>query len=213
MSTAGRPTWNPAKGANRYQFPTLGVSAKDQRGHTQLKVRKPGQNTLDDIKKRDLKTELKKKEKKKDSKQDEEEDEEEEQQQIEDKKDEKKKREKNIDADDSDDSGDSSEEESDEEDDTAELMRELDKIKKEREEEAARKDMQQIQSDVREREDQALTSNPLLNENGDFNLKKRWYEDTIFKNQSRSETKMQKRFINDTIRNDFHKKFLTKYIK
>ncbi len=31
--------------------------------------------------------------------------------------------------------------------------------------------------------------------------------------QTRGEPKTQKRFINDTIRNDFHRKFLTRYIK
>lgn len=41
----------------------------------------------------------------------------------------------------------------------------------------------------------------------------RWYDDTVFKNQARGEVKQQKRFINDTIRNDFHKKFLQRYIK
>jgi hypothetical protein len=35
----------------------------------------------------------------------------------------------------------------------------------------------------------------------------------VFKNQARGETKTPKRFINDTIRNDFHRKFLHKYMK
>eukprot|EP00983_Pelagomonas_calceolata_P081822 1155712-Pelagomonas_calceolata.AAC.6 len=41
----------------------------------------------------------------------------------------------------------------------------------------------------------------------------RWDDDVVFKNQTRSEPKAQKRFINDTIRNDFHKRFLEKYIR
>jgi protein CWC15 len=41
----------------------------------------------------------------------------------------------------------------------------------------------------------------------------RWDEDVVFKNQSRGEEKEKKRFINDTVRNDFHRKFLRRYIK
>lgn len=41
----------------------------------------------------------------------------------------------------------------------------------------------------------------------------RWDDDVVFKNQDRGETKTPKRFINDTIRNDFHRKFLHKYMK
>lgn len=42
---------------------------------------------------------------------------------------------------------------------------------------------------------------------------RRWDDDVVFKNQTRNEPKAQKRFINDTIRNDFHKRFLQKYIR
>ena len=35
----------------------------------------------------------------------------------------------------------------------------------------------------------------------------------VFKNQAREPKKEARRFINDTVRNDFHKKFLNKYIK
>ncbi|CAI0378558.1 unnamed protein product [Linum tenue] len=45
------------------------------------------------------------------------------------------------------------------------------------------------------------------------NSDKRWDDDVVFKNQTRGETKTPKRFINDTIRNDFHRKFLHKYMK
>lgn len=41
----------------------------------------------------------------------------------------------------------------------------------------------------------------------------RWDDDVVFKNQARGETKAPKRFINDTIRNDFHRKFLQRYMK
>ena len=41
----------------------------------------------------------------------------------------------------------------------------------------------------------------------------RWDDDVVFRNQTRNEPKRQKRFINDTIRSDFHRRFLNKYIK
>ena len=44
-------------------------------------------------------------------------------------------------------------------------------------------------------------------------VKRRWDDDVVFKNQARGEPKVQKRFINDTIRSDFHRRFLTRYIK
>ena len=46
-----------------------------------------------------------------------------------------------------------------------------------------------------------------------YALKRKWNDDTVFKNQAMDEPKIKKRFINDTIRSDFHKKFLEKYIK
>lgn len=63
---------------------------------------------------------------------------------------------------------------------------------------------------------EVIRGNPLLFEGrqeADFEVKRRWDDDVVFKNQSRGEPKAQKRFINDTIRNDFHRKFLTRYIK
>lgn len=58
------------------------------------------------------------------------------------------------------------------------------------------------------------SGNPLL-AGGDvsFSVKRRWDEDCVFKNQARGEPKQQKRFINDTIRSDFHKRFLQRYIR
>ena len=38
-------------------------------------------------------------------------------------------------------------------------------------------------------------------------------DDVVFKNQAREPKKEAKRFINDTVWNDFHRKFLFKYIK
>ena len=66
--------------------------------------------------------------------------------------------------------------------------------------------------------EEILTANPLLNselagDNGSYSLKKRWYEETVFKNQAKLIPKEKKRFINDTIRSDFHRKFLNRFIQ
>lgn len=66
-------------------------------------------------------------------------------------------------------------------------------------------------------EEEMVKGNPLLAGQlagtASFQVKRRWDEDVPFKNQARGEPKAQKRFINDTIRNDFHRRFLSKYIK
>jgi len=42
----------------------------------------------------------------------------------------------------------------------------------------------------------------------------RWDDDVVFKNCARGEmNKKEARFVNDTLRSDFHKKFMEKYIK
>ena len=64
---------------------------------------------------------------------------------------------------------------------------------------------------------EALASgNPLLDlkDGGDdaFVAKRRWDDDVVFKNRARASA-AKKRFVNDTIRSDFHRRFLNKYIK
>lgn len=211
--------------------PSLQFSAKDQPGHKTLKLRKHGQMTQDELRAKDLKAELEDRERKhyeskgKDDRRRREELEDRQRLQIEySSRDAKKKRdeeeeEKNIDADDSDSSeeeDDSSDSEDDSEDETAELMRELEKIKKEREEEKKKQEEEMARLEAQKKDNEVKFGNPLLNisgEAGDFNVKRRWYEDVVFKNQARDEPERKKRFINDTIRNDFHKKFLAKYIQ
>lgn len=46
-----------------------------------------------------------------------------------------------------------------------------------------------------------------------FAVMHRWDDDVVFKNQTRGEVKAQRRFINDTVRSDFHRRFLERYIK
>mmetsp|Transcript_39923 Transcript_39923/g.87140 ORF Transcript_39923/g.87140 Transcript_39923/m.87140 type:complete len:237 (+) Transcript_39923:65-775(+) len=98
----------------------------------------------------------------------------------------------------------------DDEEDTEELMRELAKIKKEREMEEQKLKDEQNKVDERSRRDEIMKGNPLTA--GDYSLKRRWDDDTVFKNQARTAPKLKQRYINDAVRSDFHKKFLNKYI-
>jgi protein CWC15 len=64
-----------------------------------------------------------------------------------------------------------------------------------------------------QRESDIAMGNPLLNP-GDFNVKRRWDDDVIFKNQARgTEEKRKKEFVNDLLRSDFHKRFMNKYVR
>ena len=66
-----------------------------------------------------------------------------------------------------------------------------------------------------------LTGNPLMKERysasadkSDMRVKRRWDDDVVFKNCSRAvPEKKEASFINDSLRNEFHKKFMDKYIK
>ena len=66
------------------------------------------------------------------------------------------------------------EEEDSDEDDTAELLRELQKIKRERAEEATRRDRERKEEEERIRTENLMRGNPLLNqEKGNFKVKRR----------------------------------------
>lgn len=43
----------------------------------------------------------------------------------------------------------------------------------------------------------------------------RWDDDVVFKNCAKGvdEARKEKRFVNDTLRSEFHKKFMEKYVK
>ena len=126
---------------------------------------------------------------------------------------------KRVDADDSDDDDDDDDDddESDSEDDTAALLAELERIKKERADAAARREADDAERDALEKAEALASGNPLLDlkDGGDdaFVAKRRWDDDVVFKNQTRGEPRTKKRFVNDTIRSDFHRRFLNKYIK
>lgn len=105
----------------------------------------------------------------------------------------------------------SGENEEDEEDEEKALMRELERIKKEREEEKKQKEREKKEEEEEAETEAVLRNNPLLNQGQ--TIKRKWYDETVFKNQARKEEKAKKRFINDTIRSDFHRNFLKKYVK
>jgi protein CWC15 len=131
-----------------------------------------------------------------------------------------------VDDDDEDASDDSDSD--DDDDDEAELLAELARIKKEREEDAARKAAEEAAIAEKEERQEMMRGNPLLQDklasdaavggagasgSANFALKRRWDDDVVFKNQARNEPKQQRRFVNDTLRSDFHKRFLERYIK
>ncbi|GBG34236.1 Protein CWC15-like [Hondaea fermentalgiana] len=100
-------------------------------------------------------------------------------------------------------------------DDEEELARELERIKKERQEEAARKQAEEEEISAKARRQEAMLSDSASIASGataSTTLKRRWDADVVFQNQARGEQAPKKRFINDTLRNDFHRAFLKKYI-
>ncbi|XP_037079973.1 protein CWC15 homolog [Pollicipes pollicipes] len=214
MTTAARPTFEPARGGSSRGEKDLSAiskqySSRDLPAHTKLKQREAGQGTTDELRGRDFRRELEERE--------------------------RQARDKRGDA-----AGGSSrrraeplapaaldvddvldEDESDEEsdDDEAELMAELQRIRKERAAEAVKRDAERKQEEERIRMENILSGNPLLSYSGaaakgDARVKRRWDDDVVFKNCARAEPeRKQPRFINDALRNDFHKKFMDKYVK
>uniref|UniRef100_A0A7R9YSH8 Cwf15/Cwc15 cell cycle control protein n=1 Tax=Chlamydomonas euryale TaxID=1486919 RepID=A0A7R9YSH8_9CHLO len=234
MTTAHRPTWAPAKGSeeqggSRWFVPSVQRSVHNMPGHTNLKFRQEGQGTAEEVGNQDLRAKLEEKERKHIAKTKGVNFEEER------KKDMKLLEQigadpggggkapkalipKAADADDEDEdeSESSSSSGDDDDDDEEELMRELERIKRERAEEAAKKAAEEAAKEAKEKEAELKAGNPLLAmaaQEANFAIKRRWDDDVVFKNQARSEPKQAKRFVNDTIRNDFHQRFLKKYIR
>jgi protein CWC15 len=106
------------------------------------------------------------------------------------------------------------EEDSDDEDEEAALQAELAKIRAEREAKKAKQDAEEAAEEEEKLEEAALLGNPLL-ASGDASgkLRRRWNDDVVFRNQAKGEPAIKKRFINDTVRNDFHKRFMNKFIR
>ncbi|XP_051552454.1 protein CWC15 homolog [Myxocyprinus asiaticus] len=235
MTTAARPTFEPARGGRGKGEGDLSAlskqySSRDLPGHTKIKYRQPTQDAPEEVRARDFRREL------------------EERERVTVKSRDRGAREHttssssssssskrprldqipaaNLDADDPlTDEEDDSDSGSDSDDDTAALLAELEKIKKERAEEQERKEREQKAEEERIRMENILSGNPLLNLAGQqqqqpqtqstFSVKRRWDDDVVFKNCAKGvdESRKEKRFINDTLRSEFHKKFMEKYVK
>ncbi|PHH82355.1 hypothetical protein CDD82_6257 [Ophiocordyceps australis] len=238
MTTAHRPTFDPARGKEALRGP-----AYHQRllpAHTQLKFRKAGQGGDADgeTDERDLASELLAAEAAHFSKKqgngmldnDEHEDDE---VQVGDKRalegpsaeqeeDPAAKRRRileetrDIDADDESDEEESadSDSESESDDEEAELQRELERVRREREEKKKQAEAEKAREEEDERVRNIALGNPLLNKQ-DSSVKRRWDDDVVFKNQARgTEDRGKKReFVNDLVRSDFHRRFMSKYVR
>ncbi|XP_032878291.1 spliceosome-associated protein CWC15 homolog [Amblyraja radiata] len=230
MTTAARPTFEPARGGKGKGEGDLSqlskqYSSRDLPSHTKIKYRQPTQDVPEEVRGRDFRRDLEDRERAV----------------VRDKNRDRPPREHttssskrprldqipaaNLDADDpltdeeeeEDSAKDSSSDDDDDDDDTAALLAELEKIKKERAEEQARKEREQKAEEERIRMENILSGNPLLNLIGqsNFKVRRRWDDDVVFKNCAKGidEAKRDKRFVNDTLRSEFHKKFMEKYIK
>jgi len=120
-------------------------------------------------------------------------------------------------SDEDDDDNDDDDDSSDDEDDEAALQAELAKIRSEREAIKQREAEEDAKREESKLEEAALLGNPLLAGGSGLDmtgkLKRKWNDDVVFRNQAKGEPEVKKRFINDTIRNDFHKRFLNKFIR
>jgi len=224
MTTAARPTFDPARGGQGRGEKDLSAlskqySSRDLPSHTNLKYRQPGQDNAEEVRGRDFRRELEERERAAAR----------ERQSERERRAERPGREAvsgpkrlrldqiptaNLDADDPLDDDDDSDDS--DEDDTAELMAELTRIKKERAAESAKREAEKKVEEERIRRENILSGNPLLNQNRnpDFKVKRHWDDDVVFKNCARGEPdNKEKRFINDSLRSEFHKKFMEKYVK
>lgn len=113
-----------------------------------------------------------------------------------------------------DDDDDSDSDDSDSDDEEAELQRELERVKRERQEKREREEREKAAAEAEARERDIARGNPLLNK-PDFTVKRRWDDDVVFKNQARGteEKGKSKEFVNDMLRSDFHKRFMSKYVR
>ncbi|KAH9072158.1 Cwf15/Cwc15 cell cycle control protein [Lactarius deliciosus] len=251
MSTAHRPTWDPAQ-AREVKGGSRQYSVRDMAAHTKLKFRQPGQTSVDEVKKRDLHADLLAAEAEARAKKRKAAGLPVEDAPVASEDEEANKRRKVLqealemdkDADSDEGDGDSNgvndskgdtngdndddddDDDDDEEDDTAELLRELEKIKRERAAEQARIEQAEAEATEAERDARIATANPLLNlaaalgnapginttAPGTFAVKRRWDDDLVFKNQATGD-KPQGQFVNDLLRTEFHKKFMSRFIK
>ncbi|CAG9803174.1 unnamed protein product [Chironomus riparius] len=220
MTTAARPTFDTAKGGSNRGEKDLSAlskqySSRDLPSHTKLKYRETGQGTNDEIRSRDLRKELEDRETSTKSSSSSSSKQATVIRRALEANTKRQKLEQNPDADDPVESDNS--DDSDSDDDTAALLAELNKIKRERAVDSAKKEAEKVQEEERIRMENILSGNPLLNyasaPKGSAKVKRRWNDDVVFKNCARSEVEKDGSFINDSLRSEFHKKFMDKYIK
>ncbi|KAL7636066.1 UNVERIFIED_CONTAM: hypothetical protein RMT77_013885 [Armadillidium vulgare] len=224
MTTAARPTFEPAKGGMGRGERDLSAlskqySARDLPSHTRLKYREHGQSSAEEVRSRDFRRELEERERT-----------------VQDKRRSGSSRESasssssqskkprldqitpsNLDADEPlDDDDDASDTDDDSDDDVA-LYAELERIRRERAEEEAKRERERAEQEERIRMENIISGNPLLNITGapksDMKVRRRWDDDVVFKNCGGGDQKQEKTFINDSLRSEFHKRFMEKYIK
>ncbi|XP_066915864.1 spliceosome-associated protein CWC15 homolog isoform X1 [Clytia hemisphaerica] len=232
MTTAARPTFDTARGGQQRGEGNLAsltkqYSARDLPSHTKIKTRQIGQDTAEEIRSRDFKHDLMERERssreksKKGSSNSSDYSSSSKRQRLDyDRHSSHHHSSAAIDADDpvDDEDEDDSDDDSDDDDDTAELLAELQRIKRDRAEEMLKQEQEKRTEDERIRTENLISGNPLLNQNqqqeGDFKVTRRWDDDVVFKNCAKDDDKPKNSgFINDTIRSEFHKKFMDKYIK
>merc|ERR1711988_1913177 len=216
MTTAARPTFDTARGGSGQRERDLSAlskqySSRDLPSHTSLKYRERGQGAPEENLGRDFRRELEDRERVASIEKQRERGRgrlvDKAKEEIEEKPAKRLKVEpQNLDAD----------------DETAALMAELQKIKREKAAEEQEKEEKRNQDEERIRMENILTGNPLLrdkysgsgSEKTDMKVKRRWDDDVVFKNCARAEPdKNEKTFINDSLRSEFHRKFMDKYIK
>ncbi|PNF15870.1 CWC15-like protein [Cryptotermes secundus] len=219
MTTAARPTFEPARGGqgrgeNDLSAISRQYSSRDLPSHNKLKYREHGQGTSEELRSRDFRKELEDREKGKSGARE---------MRIPETVTHKRPKldqvpSASLDADDPIEEENSDDPDSDE--DIGQLLAELQRIKKERSVEQAKHETEKRQEEERIRMANILGGNPLLNygtqvQKGDLTVKRRWNEDVPFKNCARSEPdkKKQQEFINDLLRSEFHRKFIKKYVK
>ena len=92
------------------------------------------------------------------------------------------------------------------------MLEELEHIRNEISEEKKCMEHKKQKEDLKLKEVELIHGNTLLNPTH-FNVKMRWEDDVVYRNQTRDKSKVPKRFINDTIINYFHHKSLHKHMK
>jgi protein CWC15 len=200
MSTAHRPTWTPKVGGGGLKdgvksAPTFRTSSRDQNAHTKLKIRKPEQLVSPKNKQTPVADQLL----------------------LTDNKNFLKALEDSPVSEEEEDNDMVDEEENSEEDE--ELLRlEIEKIRKERQETKRR---QTQEKKIKEQIELADKCNPLNDpvtfsspeEGNNLQTTPKWTDDSVFRVDYRTGKGPEKRFINDTTKSDFHRRFMDKYFK